>query len=519
MPDWAEELLGVDTATALPEPKTDWADELLNGAPVEQSAEAAPPDTQGKEIGPNRMLETPALRQGLSFGLSDEIRGLAAAVGPETLQTLVETGDLKQTWDVMRREYTRGQQDAQAEIESYREENPIWAPAQEIVGTIISGGSSAGAKPLLTGLGKYGRYVLEGMGLGTLAGFGFAEPDKKLQGTLTGTVVGGGAGLITPLASKAGGRVLASLSKRPKPPQLDALREMAKRVYEKADDVGLVIAGESFKSAADDLGRVLTEQGIDPTLHPRATAAYRRIVEAASDDLSLKQFDVLRRVARGATKSLEPDERRIGGIIIDYLDDYIENVGANSVKSGDPQLASSLIREARNLWSRMRKGEVVEGLLERAANRAQQFSGSGLENAIRTEFRNLAQNAKRMRVFTKAEQNAIRKVARGGTMENALRMLGKFAPRGIVSTTLGGGAGYMLGGPAGSAALLLAAEAGRAGATVLTKRNARLASELMRRGAPAAVRRASPTATAATRNLLMRGGAAAAGQAARELPE
>ena len=47
-------------------------------------------------------------------------------------------------------------------------------------------------------------------------------------------------------------------------------------------------------------------------------------------------------------------------------------------------------------------------------NRAAQFSGSGFENALRTEFRNLAQNPKRLRGFSAEEQAAIRRVARGG---------------------------------------------------------------------------------------------------------
>ena len=68
-----------------------------------------------------------------------------------------------------------------------------------------------------------------------------------------------------------------------------------------------------------------------------------------------------------------------------------------------------------------------------------------MENVIRTELRALAKNERRMRRFTKEEQAAIKRVATGGTVENALCMLGKFAPMGSISTAISAGAGFALG--------------------------------------------------------------------------
>src|SRR5690606_40869921 len=62
--------------------------------------------------------------------------------------------------------------------------------------------------------------------------------------------------------------------------------------------------------------------------------------------------------------------------------------------------------------------------------RASQFSGSGLENALRTEFRQLAMNPKRLRRFTQEEQRAIKEVAFGNPTSNTLRQIGKLAPTG-----------------------------------------------------------------------------------------
>ena len=154
---------------------------------------------------------------------------------------------------------------------------------------------------------------------------------------------------------------------------------------------------------------------------------------------------------------------------------------------GNPAIAIPALQDARKLWSQASKADTIETLIDRAKLSAPNFSGSGMENAIRTEFRALAKNEKKMRLFTDDEQDAIRKVAMGGPVENAMRMIGKFAPTGVVSSGLSSGAGYMLGGPVGAAAVPAAGFGARQLATMLTMRNAQKASELMRGTQPSAM--------------------------------
>lgn len=268
-------------------------------------------------------------------------------------------------------------------------------------------------------------------------------------------------------------------------PDLEKLRGLADAAYAKAENAGVVVSKNSLRRTVRSIKEHSLYEGLDKTLHPKATAVIKRLEESSGKELSFKELETLRRVAKGAASSIEPDERRIAGIIVDKIDDFMTNMKPSDVVSRDPKaakVASDSLQSARLLWSRFKKGETVEELVERAKNRAGQFSGSGYENALRTEFRQLAQNKKRMRVFSPEEQRAIRVVARGGTMENGLRFLGKFAPTGTISTLIGGGAGYAVGGPVGSAVLLGAGAAARTGATLLTERNARRASEIMRGG-------------------------------------
>lgn len=275
-------------------------------------------------------------------------------------------------------------------------------------------------------------------------------------------------------------------SVRPKVPTTAELRARAGQAYKSADESGVILDRGSFSRVVEEIRNDMAEQGIDADLHPRATAAMKRLMESAEsgNNLSLKGAEILRRVVQGAEDSLSASERRIAGRMRRKLDNYVENLSGVDVIAGDAAAATAL-SEARDLWSKSRKSESIERLIERARNRSGQFTGSGFENALRNEFRALAQNDKKMRGYSAEEQAAIQKVARGGIIENSLRALGRFAPRGPVSTSLGAGAGFAVGGPVGSAALLTAGEIGRQGATMMTLRNAKLAAELMRNGSKA----------------------------------
>lgn len=263
-------------------------------------------------------------------------------------------------------------------------------------------------------------------------------------------------------------------------PSKESLKQASQAAYKKVEDAGVVIAPESFNKAKE----VITGQlkGIDPTLHPDTTAALKRIT-STEGPVTLDQLETLRRIAKDAEASIKPADSRLASNIVDTIDKYAETLSAKDLLSGDPNAVSAL-KEARGLWSRARKADVLDNLVSRAELSAPNFSASGMENSLRTEFRALAKNQRLMRTFTGAEQEAIRKVAVGGPAENALRMLGKFAPTGAVSTGISSGLGFLAGGPAGAAALPAIGAAARYGASKMTMRNAELANALVRRGPP-----------------------------------
>lgn len=262
------------------------------------------------------------------------------------------------------------------------------------------------------------------------------------------------------------------------PPTIEELTTQSRAAYKRASDAGANIAPQSFGNLKNRVNVTLKKEGLDPTLHPKTTAALKRINDTKGA-VSLDDFDTLRKIANDARGGVDPSDGRMAGRIIDELDDYAESIGSKDLTTGSPE-AFAALKEARNLYSRKAKGEVIQELVRRAEISAPNFSASGVENALRTEFRGLAKNKNRMRRFNAEERAAIERVAKGGPMENALRMLGKFAPTGFFSTAFGG---ILTGATGGVGAIVPAAgAAARYGATRITRANALAAEEIMRRG-------------------------------------
>lgn len=410
----------------------------------------------------------------LSFGYADEL----AAAGDAAFQPLFGTGEEGGSF------WERYEQNLRTQrgIDQSDEQNRFgYRLGGQVAGALPAAIIPASAAAQSAGLA--GRIVIGALGgaaQGAAYGSGSAVEGERGQGAVKGLVAGGVVGGAVPVVGNAIGRAVGSRAGRAAVPTADELKGRAQSLYSAAEQQGLRIAPQSFGNAANAISREVRAKGIDPNIHPKAWAALQRVEQAAGGQLDLGEVETLRRVIGQAAKSNEPSERYMAGQMMRRLDDYMNNLKPSDVLAGDSRAAVGMIREARSLWSRQAKADVLTELWDRAGNRASQFSGSGFENALRTEFRNLIQNPKRLRMFTPDERRAIGKIARGGPIENFLRMAGKFAPTGVVSSVMSGGAGLAVGGPVGAVALPAVGLMARQGATAMTTRNYRNAEALVR---------------------------------------
>jgi hypothetical protein len=254
-------------------------------------------------------------------------------------------------------------------------------------------------------------------------------------------------------------------------PTVQELKGQAGQQYKFAEDVGAVFKKNSYNQFANKIESTLAKEGLDKTLQPRVFAALERIKDTKGGNVSLENMEILRRIGQAAGSSTDASERRLASILVDNLDDFVETAQPGQLAKGSSEAVKALT-DARDLWKRAKKTEIIDDLVSSADLRAEaNFSQSGMENALRRKLVNLADNPKALRAFTKEEQNAIKVAAKGGPTQNLLRFVGKLAPTGIVSGGGSVGLGYLAGGPIGAVGLPLAGGIARQGATQLGLRN------------------------------------------------
>lgn len=311
--------------------------------------------------------------------------------------------------------------------------HPIANTAGEIAGGVVGTLPLVSAAPSLFGIGAGTLGARAGASALTGGVLGGADAYTRGQDPTIGTGLGFGLGLAGPPIAAGIGKVAGAIASKLHPVEVSTVPELkaaASMAYKAADDEGVRIAQPVFSGIVNDIDTAVRDAGIDKTLHPRATAVLDRFSEMAGSAPTLSETETLRRVAKGATNSLEPDEKRIGKIILDKLDTGIGRLSpADVVSNGDPQAAVEALQSARELWARSRKAEMIGDALTKAERRADTSgTGGNVNNAMRQQIRGILDSPKKVRGFSEDERDAMERVVRGTSVENALRMVGRISP-------------------------------------------------------------------------------------------
>jgi len=261
-------------------------------------------------------------------------------------------------------------------------------------------------------------------------------------------------------------------------PSAEQLAQQSKNLFTSARESGVELNAKDFATNMAGIGKELRNEGYDPRLYPKLAVAIDEMTQAGIPK-DFNELSTLRKFIQGAQKSADPDERRLATILKDDFDTYVANIPESSVVGGSKQGLADW-KQARDTYAKLSKSEVFTDMLENATLDKSKFSMSGVENSLAQQLRQLAKNDKKMRLFTEEEQEAIKKAAKGGATQNALRFVGKFAPTSAVSsipallaTSVSGPAGLLATG---------AAMGARVGATQMRKSDVNKLAALMRAG-------------------------------------
>lgn len=265
-------------------------------------------------------------------------------------------------------------------------------------------------------------------------------------------------------------------------PSSDRLKTEARVIYNELSDAGLKVKSESFNGLADNLRQDLRKQGFNKRIHPKVESALIEIESNRGRNIDLTEVDTLRRIAQSAAKSIEPDEARLGSMVVEKIDNYMDGLTSKSFTGGKGENVGGKYKEARSFWSRAKKSEVIQEAVQKASAQA-----SGFENGLRVQFRRILNSGKLRRGFNPEELNAMRAVVEGSTASNMAKHLGKFGfsekqAGSMLLGSLGTAGGFAVGGIAGGVLVPLIGQVSKNLASKLTQGKAKFADDVVRAG-------------------------------------
>lgn len=318
----------------------------------------------------------------------------------------------------------------------------------------------------------------------------------------TDTLKGVGAGAVGGVAGEAianaiGGatRFVKNSSILRNAPTRDALKASEKAAYAAADLPSTTVTQPAMQRLATEVRSNLSTANADPIIAPMAARVADRVADQATSPQSLQQVENLRKLSgRIGNKLVAPEDLRAGQNIVNSIDDFYSRLSPSDVIGQNPQQSVAELLKARAASAAGKRSDTVTTAVEKAERQASKGgSGANFDNALRQRIASLLDNPNKVRGFNEAEKQQMQRVVEGGSLQNLLRLLGKFDATGVVSTGVGGGALYGAGKAAGlddqgslalAGAGLLGAKGARYGAEALGRRNVDVLDAMIRaRGA------------------------------------
>ena len=435
--------------------------------------------------------------QGLTLGGGEEI----VAGGVSALKKL--TGDERPISDIYSQELER----ERSRLGQFEEQAPKTALASEVAASL--------ALPL--GPAKtMGQAALTGLGYGAASGFlsgegSAAERAKSAASTAAlGGMFGAGFKKASDMVGSSFERYLSDKAAKAiaKGGQsVDDLKASANALYEEARASGATISKDAFEDfVSQTVAKV--SGGVDEDIAAKLTPSSAAVLEAmkrkVGQSVGVEDLDAFRKLAQTpAGKVTDKGEQRAASMIIEGIDDFVDSINPDQLTSGTIEGVSETFKAARDMWSRMRRTEKLQNIIETAKEGG--YAG-GFESGLKTQIGTILRNPKQRRGFSEGELRLLSEIQTGTPLGRALAGIsylgfspsgGRTAPQagGLVTGGLVGGfAGGPVGALVGAGAEMAATTGLRAVREMSLEKRARLLQEIISTGMADQVAQKAPEA-------------------------
>lgn len=276
-----------------------------------------------------------------------------------------------------------------------------------------------------------------------------AEKTKQITGSdLAAGIAGIGLGAL--LGSSAGrgvGGLIDRIDAGKQPvATLDSVRMAAQRAYNSVADQGIVLSNASGLNMVKNVRNALDEARYLPENAPAVENVLKRFDTVISrGNVKFDEVDQLRQLAGDLKADKDANIRRLANVMVKEIDDFVARLSPKDVIAGEGGIdqAVKTLASARKDWRNLSRATTIDDIINTAEIRASNPNASESE-LIRQGFIRLAANKEKMRVFSQDEQNAIKAVAKGGSLDPLLSFVAKFDPtrRNVLGAGAVGAAAY-----------------------------------------------------------------------------
>jgi hypothetical protein len=213
---------------------------------------------------------------------------------------------------------------------------------------------------------------------------------------------------------------------------MDQVKQRATASYQAMDDAGVVLKPNSLTRMFSNINQSLDDArmipGTDQAKAVQATLDQAKTL-ITTQGTSFTALDKMRQMLNDLRMNKDADIRRLGAKSVAEVDDYIMTLKPNDLVAGQGGLDKAVksVTEARKDWRNLSRATVLDDALNTAEARALDPKASESE-LIRRGFINIAADKKKMSMFTTKEQNVIKSVAKGGSLDPVLTFASQFSP-------------------------------------------------------------------------------------------
>ena len=386
---------------------------------------------------------TNLMQHGALFGATDEMSAAMGALGSQLGggPGFGEAFGDYQALEQARRDYGREQQGA-------------LGTAAELVGGVAMGMGRAPQNLAGAQTGNRFNQAVNSIGGAIAQGgaYGFGATDGDLDERLLGAGIGastsGVGAAMLPAVIRGVGAAARHNNQVMAAPAAATIKAASKAQFKAAERTGAVINQNAVNLLNHDVRAMVAAEGLllangkVARSYPRVREAVKSLEDYAGADLSIKQAQTVRKQFRGVANSSDKEERRIGAMLLDQLDDFMESLPQSAFTKGDGPEAARLWAGARADYARSMRTDTIEQVISNA-----KLSRSGFADGVRDEFSKILKNPKRRRGFKDDELDAMRKYVEGGPVDDLLRFIGGGG------TFAMGVTGHAVGGPVTAAAM------------------------------------------------------------------